>query len=355
MATNDLKNPADKVRTEEDTELDAPYIDKRVITLSLIHNYSLYRKVNMKTMGHKTETIGSSIQSSRTLLASTGELESYLPSILGLSPTNPEFISKARQWFANMRLIVSNNDVKIDASFYYNHKRDYIKIQNKEREIEKEYDKIDRSNIATVKNALKRKIDAINNLESTKYLYGHPIDISSYYMYRHCLLYNDVAKDTALINSNPNYRFYIKDEAKEKMRQDKFTNDKLMAMQKFLELNRTEAKFEAAFVSICVLNNSNLSVELTKSKTEKQKVLMEYIDSNPEKFIKIVDDKYIEMKSDIEKLIINGELIRSEYNQQINMPDGTFIGSNINDAINFLNNTDNKAIWTALQNKLKMI
>ena len=47
--------------TSED--LNKEYVDKRTIVISLVHNYSNYRKVNMKVLGQRKETIGSSITS----------------------------------------------------------------------------------------------------------------------------------------------------------------------------------------------------------------------------------------------------------------------------------------------------
>ena len=42
-----------------DTSLDESYVEHKHITISLVHNYSLFRKVNMKTMGQRTDIIGS--------------------------------------------------------------------------------------------------------------------------------------------------------------------------------------------------------------------------------------------------------------------------------------------------------
>ena len=52
---------------------------------------------------------------------------------------------------------------------------------------------------------------------------------------------------------------------------------------------------------------------------------------------------------------MRGELVRSEYNQQISTADGTFIGSNMNEAVAYFNNPNNASIKTAYENKLKLI
>ena len=55
----------------------------------------------------------------------------------------------------------------------------------------------------------------------------------------------------------------------------------------------------------------------------------------------------------IENLILRGELVRTDYNQQITKADGTFIGANINDAIAWFENPANKGERTIFENKLK--
>ena len=61
----------------EDTELEQEYIDERFVTISPVHNYSNYRRVNMKVLGHKKETIGSSIRSTQILSSNAEEVNTY--------------------------------------------------------------------------------------------------------------------------------------------------------------------------------------------------------------------------------------------------------------------------------------
>ena len=48
-------------------DLDREYVDKRSVTISLVHNYSNYRRVNIKVLGQRKEIIGSSVNSGRIL------------------------------------------------------------------------------------------------------------------------------------------------------------------------------------------------------------------------------------------------------------------------------------------------
>ena len=337
-----------------DESLDKEYIDKRTVTISLVHNYSNYRKVNMKVLGQRKETIGSSVSSCRVLASHKGEVEAYFPSLIGLSPNNPDFITRVKAWLSNIQFVINEEDKSLNTTFIWNKKSDYLEFKAKEEEIDEEYSRVDRANTSAIKEAVKRRVEALDTLESLKYQYGHPQNLEEYLMYRHCLLYRDVAKDIALINSDPNLRFYIKDEAKEAEKQKKLTEEKMKAMRNFIELNASPSKFNAVFIAMIASRNESVSEALLKDNNEKTTMLMDYVNNAPEKFNKLVGDKNVVTKAFIETLIVRGELVRAEFNQQISTADGTFIGSNMNEAVAYFNNPNNKDIKAVYENKLKL-
>lgn len=338
----------------KDEDLDKEYLDKRTVTISLVHNYSNYRKVNMKVLGQRKETIGSSITSCRVLSSNKGEVEAYFPALIGLSPNNPDFITRVKGWLSNIQFVVNDNDAVLDISFLYNKKSDYLAFKKREDAIDAEYAKTDRANTTSIKEAVKRRIDDLNTLESEKYKVGRPVNLQDYLMYRHCLLYRDVAKDAALINSDSSLRFYIKDEAKEAEKQKKLTQEKMTAMRNFIELNGTEQKFNAVYVAMVAARNENVAEAILKDRSEKTTALMDFVNTNPDRFNKLFSDKNVITKAFIETLIVRGELVRAEYNQQISAVDGTFIGSNMNEAVAFFNNPEHKDMRDTYENKLKM-
>ena len=85
-----VNTPTPPVNNNED--LEAPYTDKRSVTISLVKNYSAYRKLNMKVLGQRHEVIGSSVTSCRVLSSNKGEVDAYFPQLIGLSPSNPQVI-----------------------------------------------------------------------------------------------------------------------------------------------------------------------------------------------------------------------------------------------------------------------
>lgn len=335
-------------------ELNKEYVDNRTIIISLVHNYSNYRKVNMKVLGQRKETIGSSITSCRVLSSNSGEVNAYFPALVGLSPNHADFTSRVKAWLSNIQFVVNENDVPLDISFVYNTKKDYLDFKKKEDAIDEDYAKVDRTDLSAIKKAIKKRVDALNTLESEKYKIGHPVNLEQYIIYRHCLLYRDVAKDTAIVNSDPSVRFYIKDEAKEAEKQKKLTEYRMQAMRNFIELNASPTKRNAVYVAIVASRNENVSEALVKTDSEKTSYLMDYVNTHPDKFNKLFADKNIVTRAFIETLIVRGELVRSEFNQQISTADGTLIGSNMNGAVAFFNNPDNKDMKELYENKLKM-
>ena len=335
-------------------DLTKEYVDKRTIVISLVHNYSNYRKVNMKVLGQRKETIGSSITSCRVLSSNSGEVNAYFPALVGLSPNHADFTSRVKAWLSNIQFVVNENDVPLDISFVYNTKKDYLDFKKKEDAIDEDYAKVDRTNLSAIKEAIKKRVNALNTLESEKYKIGHPVNLEQYIIYRHCLLYRDVAKDTAIVNSDPSVRFYIKDEAKEAEKQKKLTEYRMQAMRNFIELNASPTKRNAVYIAIVASRNENVSEALIKTDSEKTSYLMDYVNTYPDKFNKLFADKNITTRAFIETLIVRGELVRSEFNQQISTADGTLIGSNMNGAIAFFNNPDNKDMKDLYENKLKM-
>lgn len=363
MGTNPSTTPnkADETKLNEESlakqreaEAEAEYVDKRTVIISLVHNYSMYRKVNMKVMGQRKETIGSSVTSSRVLSSNKAEIEAYFPALIGVSPNNPDFVARVKAYLNNIQFTIASNDASLNTSFIYNHKRDYDMIKAKEDAINDAYDKVDKSNLKAVKDALKIKIDALNTLESSKHQYGRPENFEEYLMYRHCLLYKDVAKDLALINADPTIRFYIKDEAKEQEKARKLLREKKTAMQNYIEVLGNDTKFNSVFVQVCIAQGYNLTEYSLKNREDKETILMNFSTNNPDKFNKLVTDKNLNTKSFIELLIARGELVRSEYNQNISTSDGTFVGANITEAVTYFNNPANAELKSAYEKKLKL-
>ena len=339
----------------ESEDLSLPYIDRRTVTIALVRNYSLYRKQNDKELPKRRDYIGSSLKSSRMLSSNKQEVEAYFPNIVGVSPNDPSFVQRVKQWINNIRVAVDELGTTLDISFNYNTKKDYLTFKKEEDKIEDEYLNADKSTLTNLKEALNIKITKLHDMESKKYAVGSPLDVNQYLIYRHCLLYNDIAKDIALVNSMPNIRFYFKDDKREAEKLKKYRTEVLKAKANFVKCSENDNLFEAVYVQYCALNNRPIMPSLAKDRIEKEMELDKFSSDEPIKFNAICTDKDIELKATIEKLISKGELIRSLYNQNITSPTGEFIGSNIKEAVAYFKDPNNTSIVNAYYNKLKNI
>ena len=341
-------------KAAKEAELNAPYTDKRTVTIAPVQQFSAYRRANIKSMPPRRNIIGSSISSTRILSSNKDEVEKYFPQIIGISPNNPEFVTRVKAYLSNISFNVQDAGSTLNISFTYDKKKDYLTIKEKEEKINAKRESVARNNTAAIKEAVKVWTQEINDLESEKAKYGHPDNIEEYLLYRHCILYRDVAKDISLINSDSSLRFYIRDENKEAERAKRLVDERRKAMRNFLALESSDKKRNAVFIQMTVNNGGNIAEAMMKTPDQQVSALMTYLNDSPDKFNDLFEDKNVEMKSFIEALIARGELIRPEYNQQISTADGTFIGSNMNEAVAYFNNPTNKPVLEAMQNKYKL-
>ncbi len=349
---------ADKVLTSKEQkqeELDKPFTYKRTITVSLIQNYSLYRKANDKVLPKKRDYIGSSIRSSQVLASNRAEVEAYFPQLLGISVNNENFVTRLKQYLNNIQVPVNELGVTFDCSFRFNRKRDYFAFKAREEEIEMAYKKANKQSTKDLRAALAIKINDLNNLESEQYAVGSPVNITDYILYRHCLLYRDIAKDTALINCDPFVRFYLKDDAKDKERQQKLRQEINNAKRNYIEVIGDDEMFDAVYIQYCVVAGLPIVNSLLSERMDKESQLDKFSASEPVKFNSIVKDRDLRIKSLIELLIARGEFVRSQFNQNITTQDGEFIGANMKEAIAWAKNPENENVLAAFKNKLKYI
>lgn len=347
-------NPTSPVK-EDDATLDQPYYDERTVSISPVRNYSLYRKANDKLMPARTDMIGSSITSSRVLCANKAEMDAYMPNILGLSSNDPDFVRRVKMYFNNIQIPINNLGKKLNTGFHYYKKSDYISFKNREDAINSEYDAVPRQNFDKLKKAYKEKLTKLNSLESEKFRVGYPDNVEEYLMYRHCLLYNDIAKDMAFINADPNIRFYFKDDKKESERMSKHREQINKAKANYLSCLNDDELFDAVYIQYCVSSGLPVITSLNLDRVEKETRLDKFSTDEPRKFNQFFADRDIKLKGTIEILIARGELNRLPNNQNIVSSTGDFIGANISEAVTWFKNPDNNNAVTVLLNKLKQM
>lgn len=347
----DIEKGADR----EDLSENQPYTDVRSITIMLVKNTSLYRKANDKVLPKRIDYIGSCFNSSKVISANQEEVNAYFPNLVGLSPNDPSFMLRVKQYLNNIRIPVDELGKTFDISFYYYHKKDYYKFKAKEEAIEETYQKAPRRGDVEIKAAIKAKVNALNLLESQKHKVGYPINVEDYLMYRHCLLYHSVAKDMSIINSDTSIRFYFKDDKKEADKLRKYRLEVNKAKANYVACIADSVLFEAVYIQYCVLNSLPVLTCLNRPQLDKEIDLDKFSSNEPVKFNKIVYNKDIKLMAVIEKLIARGELVRSQYNQNITTTDGELIGANTGEAIAWFKDPKNASMVAAYNHKLNLI
>lgn len=347
--------PSVSFAEEEKRKLDEPYIENKYITIALCKNYSKFREANRSALPKRVDYIGSCIATSRMLASVKGEMDAYFPQIIGLSPSDPDFVRRVKLYLNNIQIKIDELGKTFNASFVYDHYRDYLKIREQEQAIENRYKVVNKQNLQELSKAIKRKVEELNTLESTKYKYGHPVNVEDYIIYRHCLLYNDIAKDTALINSSVNIRFYFKDEQKEADKARKLRTEMNKAKSNFVACMADDKLFEAVYIQYLSASNLPITSSLLEDEITRQDKLDRFSQQEPVKFNKWCTDRDIKLKSTIELLIARGLIIRSTYNQNITTTDGTLIGANMLETIGWFKDPVNTAQVEAYYNQLKNI
>nr|DAS84097.1 MAG TPA: hypothetical protein [Crassvirales sp.] len=354
-----VKEVTEKTVAQEYVEtdgLDKPFEEKKKVTIGLVSDLnvsSTYRKVNVTHIPDRHDSIGSSIMSVRRLMASVGEINKYMPALLGISSTHPDFTTRVSKWFNNISVFVDYNGFTFDCGFNWLKKSDYLEYKRKEEAIENAYDDSDKSNPKALKDAIKKRVEALTELESTRYLYGLPINVSDYLIYRHCLLYPDVAKDINVVHFDNKVRFYIKDENKEVARAKKRQIQANQAKRNYLEILDDKNKFRDVFICYCASLNLNILANLNQEDSIKEQLLDTFASQEPDKFNKLFNNRNIHLQALIEEAISKGELIRSNVNQNIMTPEGNFIGGNMKEAIAYFLNPTNADFKKTLETKLK--
>ena len=118
-ANNQNGETSQTLREKRDEDLNEPYFEDRYIVIALVSSFSLYRKANDKSLEERNEFIGSSVRSSRTLASNKGEVEAYFPNLIGVSPTNENFVRRVKEYLNNIQVKVDKLGKRLNLSLIH--------------------------------------------------------------------------------------------------------------------------------------------------------------------------------------------------------------------------------------------
>jgi hypothetical protein len=235
------------------------------------------------------------------------ECAKYLPRIIGVSPSSPNWDRELESYWANISVNIPSGDgLKLDVSTHHPSEEDAINGTN-----------------------------------------GEPIKVEDWILWRHCLVYNRIANKLSDVNRTMNIIGYLY--SKEEEIKDARTKIEI------------ENKAYANYVSILgnfeamrqILLYFKEPATLRLSKDELEIQIHKKMKEEPARFLAASSDAALPEKAFLERCIIMGELKRIPNTETIIYKENIPIGNDVNEAVAWIKNSNNKEEVEYLKNRLK--
>ena len=148
------------------------------------------------------------------------------------------------------------------------------------------------------------------------------------------------------MNADSNKRFYIQDLAKKDMKRNNDIHVKKDADKAFIKVSTDEKQMRRVFRLLGSIDPKTLTREQVEN------LLYDIKEKSPKKFIKVSQDKNLELKAAIETLVSAG-VLRKLGNQVMFIQQ--VLGETMNDTVVHLNDKNNSGKRTILRAKLKQL
>ena len=306
---------------------------------------SEFLTANFKVLGDiGSKKIGGSINAEAAMLVNSEELASYVPLLIGISPTSPDWGKALDNYVRSLSVIIEDNGKEIEIGFVFDitdiTKKEAINVYRKANDLEN----------ASEEDLVTHICANVNRNYFWKY--GRPIEAKDYYLWRYCQNYRAVANTLKDVDDTSlSIRFYILDE--EELAKDQQSAFKLKnaANKMYFEiLNKPEDVRAVLFLMdkgdkvLTAKDNEALMMILDQAKDENVGVFM--------KAAKNLDKRRDEVF--IEECVARAILQKAPHsNMIVDSADGTVIGANVKEAAAFLNLPANLKIKNTLEGVLK--
>jgi len=175
---------------------------------------------------------------------------------------------------------------------------------------------------------------------------GHPIDITDFIKYSFALKHPHVALTEEEMNASTQKRFYIHDDSKKDMKRNNDIQIKKDADKAFIKVSNDEKQMRRVFRLLGSINPDTLTREQVEN------LLYDIKEKSPKKFIKVSQDKHLELKAEIETMVSAG-VLRKIGNQVIFIDE--VLGETLDDTVIHLRDKKNSGKLTTLRAKLKTL
>jgi len=313
------------------------YTVNKQITIYWTKNSSAFLKANPDlAIEEGTRTIGSSRSAVKTMLANGEEQRAIMPTVLGIDPNSQtsNWDKELKNYWDSISQTIPPEGKKLNISFSYD-----FKTQDDLRHKAIKDLKADEKDIKDDKSLAEFVEENVE--EQYKYKYGKPVDAADYMLWRYCLVYGFIANTLKDVDKSPKkIKFYLYSEEEKKKERKEKSAVKLKVTEYYVKVAKDKKLLDAILTVTGTENVDSLDPD------DKLQALDLYTVEHPKTFINLVEDKHIETKADIEKLITANQLRRLPHTTRIVDAEDFEkpIGDNIDDAVAFFLNDKNKAI-----------
>jgi len=339
--------------------------DKKVVYIHLKTNVAklarMVGNIELEVI-HNKEKIGSVYKSNGSILRGLNKHEEklYLPRILGISKDDVNFEKKAEEYWLDLSVAIPANDkngkgggLRLEVGFEYESEKDAQEGRDEATKEAKRYKRWEESIIGKT-NLKTRRFEEDFSVRQTV---GTPMNINNYIFYRYCLAFSQVALDIKYIHRSAKIKYYIVDAGVTIKADHRMAMAKKDATLKYAELigDRERVKFVIAIMhkEIENLRKSENKDFPAKTNDEQDLLLFEIINKYPVQFTLVVDDKKLAKKAMVEQCINYDVLRRIPHTDTIYYGDNVKIGSNIDEAIMFLEDEKNLEVKQQISARLQ--
>lgn len=318
---------------------------KKSITVMRVPNTSEYLIANFQVIGDSgNKKIGGSVTAENAMLVNKEELETYMPNILGLSPSDPRWGDRLDTYIRSISVPVPENGLALNIGFVFDNtdilKKSAIAAYIKDN-------KLSEGDFEDVVEHL-----TINVNRNFWWKYATPMKAEDYFLWRYIQRYHKVAnKLEDADNKSLKIMFYILDEDEIKSKQIAAFELKTKANKLFNNLLESPEKARAVLL---LMEQYNI-VLTAKSKSEYLMALDTIRETDVARFIEAASD--LEQK---EKAVFLRECIA--YNILAQYPNstvvydgatGNVIGNNLREAAAYIFDPVNEKYNNTIRGLLK--
>lgn len=327
---------------------------KRNTTLYWVISNTAFEAINKKAFVSNTRPLGTGTNAVAKMLACDEEMKFLLPNILGISPgsSNTDWTLAVSNYWHNLNIDVPMEGYRMNTSLIVDIndplRKSYIEtLLTKELKVSK--DAKDDAKVTAIEEYLEKDTTP----EEVKYRYSIPEDVSSYLVWRFCLVYGKVANVPDVMGNTTKIEFFLMDAAIAEKKREEGAKIKNKAIRRYSELLSEKNVSKIDDLLIASNNVSSLGDLKKLSNTDKENILLDMATAKPTDFLNLVNNNNLEVTSKIKKLtmggLINNLPMTSIY---VDASDPSkVLGNSISEVITYISNIANQVYVNELDIK----